>query len=123
MVSLLAFPVLEPVPQRFDQLIAAKGYTIGFLRHGDSAYNAIKSSTDPIYSTLFKKMEVITGAGLECLDRVVQQANSKQKYACIAYAFSTVYIKARNLSDADIRNLKVWFILSLKFQYVTKYCP
>ncbi len=56
MVSLLAFPILEPVPQTFDQLVATTDYTIGFLRHGDSAYNAIKASSDPVYSTLLKKM-------------------------------------------------------------------
>ncbi len=109
MVSLLAFPVLEPVPQTFDQLVARTDYSIGFLKHGDSAYSTIKASTDKTYSTLFKRMEVITGTGLECLDRVVKQANDKQKYACIAYILSTLYIKERNLSDSDIRNLKVRF--------------
>jgi hypothetical protein len=120
MVSLLAFPILEPVPQRFDQLVATKDYTIGFLRHGDAAYNALKASTDPVYSTLLKKMEIITGAGLECLDRVVKQANDKQKYACIAYAFSTIYIKARNLSDSDVRKLKVLFYFVV-FEYLLSF--
>jgi hypothetical protein len=74
---------------------------VGFLKHGDAAYNAFKASTDPVYVSLLKNMEVITGNRLECLERVMTK-----KYACIAYGFSTVFIKARNLSDTEINFLK-----------------
>ncbi|OXA46521.1 Glutamate receptor ionotropic, delta-2 [Folsomia candida] len=99
MVSLLAFPVLEKLPLTFEQLVASD-YQVGFIKHGDSAYNTLKASTDKVYVTLVDEMEIITGNGLECLERAVAK-----KYACIAYAFSTIYLKARNLSDSDIRKL------------------
>ncbi|XP_021966504.1 glutamate receptor ionotropic, delta-2 [Folsomia candida] len=96
MVSLLAFPILEEVPQTFEQLVASD-YQVGFIKHGDSAYNTLKASTDKVYVKLLEGMEIITGNGLECLERAVAK-----KYACIAFAFSTIYLKARNLSDSDI---------------------
>lgn len=99
MVSLLAFPVLEELPLTFEELVSSD-YQVGFIKHGDSAYNTLKASTDPVYVTLLQHMEIITGNGLECLERAVAK-----KYACIAYAFSTVYLKARNLSDSDTRKL------------------
>ncbi|OXA46604.1 hypothetical protein Fcan01_18887 [Folsomia candida] len=99
MVSLLTFPVLEQLPLTFEQLVASD-YQVGFIKHGDSAYNMLKASTDKVYVTLVKEMEIITGNGLECVERAVAK-----KYACIAYAFSTIYLKARNLSDSDIRKL------------------
>lgn len=99
MVSLLAFPVLEKIPTTFEQLVASD-YTVGFIKHGDAAYNTLAASTDPVYVTLVKEMEIITGNGLECLERVVEK-----KYACLAFAFSTIYLLYGNLSDADSRKL------------------
>ncbi|XP_021960591.1 glutamate receptor ionotropic, delta-1 [Folsomia candida] len=99
MVSFLAFPVMERLPLTFEQLVASD-YEVGFLKHGDSAYNTLKASTDPVYVKLLNDMEIITGNGLECLERAVAK-----KYACIAYALATIYLKARNLSDSEIRKL------------------
>ncbi len=99
MVSLLAFPIMEQIPLTFEELVSSD-YQVGFIKHGDSAYNTLKASTDPVYVTLVKRMEIITGNGLECLERAVAK-----KYACIAYTVSTVYLKAKNLSDSDTRKL------------------
>jgi hypothetical protein len=99
MVSLLAFPVLEKLPITFEQLTSSD-YEVGFVKHGDSAYNTLKASTDPVYFTLLQRMEIITGHGLDCLEHAVEK-----KYACILYATASVYLKARNLSDSDIRKL------------------
>jgi hypothetical protein len=99
MVSLLAFPIMEQIPLTFEELVSSD-YQVGFVKHGDSAYNTLKASTDPVYVTLVKRMEIITGNGLECLERAVAK-----KYACIAYTVSTVYLKAKSLSDSDTRKL------------------
>jgi hypothetical protein len=94
MVSLLAFPVLGKLPQTFNELVESD-YKVGFIKHGDSAYNTLKASTDPVYVKLLEDMEIITGNGLECLEKVISS-----HYSCIAYDFSTIYLKARNLTDA-----------------------
>ncbi len=101
MVSILAFPFLEPVPQTFQELVAS-GYSIGFLKHGDSAYNTLKSSRDPVYVKLVKEMEILTGNGLDCLHRAL---NTKKSNACIGYFVSISYIMARNFSDAEVRSI------------------
>lgn len=49
---------------------------------------------------LVTEMEVFSGVGLECLEKVV-----KHKYACIAYDFAMVHLRERNLSDAETRKL------------------
>lgn len=46
-------------------------------------------------------MEVIEGVGLECLQNVI----SKDRYGCIAYDFDIVYLKERNLTDIESRQL------------------
>ncbi|XP_021959708.1 glutamate receptor ionotropic, delta-1 [Folsomia candida] len=99
MVSLLAFPVLEKIPTTFEELVESD-YTVGFIKHGDGAYNTMKASTDPVYVKLVKDMEIITGVGLECLENVVEK-----KYACLAFTISTLYLLYGNLSDSDTRKL------------------
>ncbi|XP_035714845.1 uncharacterized protein LOC118438509 [Folsomia candida] len=99
LVSLLAFPLIETLPQTFDDLAYSK-YSVGFMKHGDSAYNTLADSTDPVYVKLINEMEVVTGYGLECLEKVVTQ-----KYGCIAYDFALRHLKDRNLSEADTRKL------------------
>ncbi|OXA46381.1 hypothetical protein Fcan01_18893 [Folsomia candida] len=68
MISFLAFPVFEKLPQTFEQLMAWD-YEVGFLKHGDSAYNTLKASTDKVYVKLLNEMEIITGNGLEYFRR------------------------------------------------------
>lgn len=99
LVSLMAFPVTQILPETFEDL-AYSDYIVGFLKHGDSAYNTLKRSTDPVYLTLVSEMEIMTDDGLNCLNKVVAT-----KYGCIAYEFSLTYIKERNLSDSDTRKL------------------
>jgi hypothetical protein len=99
MVSLLAFPIIAQIPLTFEELIATD-YQVGFVKHGDSALNTLKASTDPVYVKLVANMEIITGSGMDCFERAVAK-----KYACIAYKTFTVYLKARNLSDSDTRKL------------------
>jgi len=53
LVSLLAFPIMEKLPQTFEELVASD-YHVAFVRHGDSAYNTLKASTDPVYVTLVR---------------------------------------------------------------------
>jgi hypothetical protein len=100
MVSLLAIPSIETPPQTFQQL-AGSDYGVGFLKAGDSALNALKSSTDPVYMKLVGNMEIISSInGFTCFERVL-----RGKYACLAYRFSHEFIKASNLSDAESRDL------------------
>ncbi len=99
MVTLLAFPVLGELPKTFEQL-AFSDYQVGFMKHGDSAYNTLAASTDPVYVKLVAEMEIFAGVGLECLEKVV-----KYKYGCIAYDFALVHLVERNLSDSDTRKL------------------
>lgn len=99
MVTLLAFPVLGSLPRTFDEL-AFSDYEVGFMKHGDSAYNTLAASTDPVYVKLVAEMEIFAGVGLECLEKVV-----KYKYGCIAYDFALVHLRERNLSDSDTRKL------------------
>jgi hypothetical protein len=99
LVSLLAFPLIATIPTDFDEL-AYSSYEVGFMKHGDSAYNTLVASTDPVYVKLVNEMEVIDGVGLECLEKVV-----REKYGCIAYDFSIRHLRERNLSESDIRKL------------------
>lgn len=99
MVTLLAFPVLGELPKTFEEL-AFSDYQVGFMKHGDSAYNTLAASTDPVYVKLVAEMEIFRGFGLECLEKVV-----KYKYGCIAYDFAMVHLQQRNLSDSDTRKL------------------
>ncbi|XP_035713886.1 glutamate receptor ionotropic, delta-2-like [Folsomia candida] len=99
MVSLLAFPVMEKIPTTIAELVDSD-YTIGFIKHGDAAMSMLAASTDPAYMKLVKVMEIITGNGLECLERVMER-----KYACFAYTMATNYLQYGNLSDSDIRKL------------------
>jgi hypothetical protein len=99
LVSLLAFPLIESLPMTFDQL-AYSSYKVGFMKHGDSAYNTLAASTDPVYVKLLKEMEIVHGVGLECLEKVVTS-----KYGCIAYDFALRHLRERNLSEADTRRL------------------
>ncbi|CAL8111654.1 unnamed protein product [Orchesella dallaii] len=100
LVTLLAFPVLVDVPETFEQL-AHSNFKVGFMKHGDSAYNTLAASTDPVYVKLIREMEIIRGVGLECLEKVVSQEN----YACIAYDFDVTYLMGRNFSDANSRKI------------------
>jgi len=99
LVTLMAFPVMQQIPRTFEEL-AYSDYKVGFMKHGDSAYNTLAASSDPVYVKLIAEMEVVTGVGLDCLEKVVQT-----KYGCIAYEFSLTYLRERNLSDSDIRKL------------------
>lgn len=58
LVSLLAFPVIEQLPITFDEL-AYSSYDVGFMKHGDSAYNTLAASTDPVYVKLIKVSLII----------------------------------------------------------------
>lgn len=101
MVSLLAFPFYEDLPETFEAL-ADSDFTVGFLREGDSALNFLKGSTHPVFVKLVAKMEVMSAqSGLDCLRRVI----AKPKHSCIIYAPSPRYLIARNISDADARKL------------------
>ncbi|XP_035700587.1 glutamate receptor ionotropic, delta-2-like [Folsomia candida] len=100
MVGLLAFPTLEQVPETFKELVDSE-YQVGFPFHGNAAYNTLKASTNPVYVKLVKNMEIITGSGLDCLERVAKT----DKSACILYLGSDAYLRAANLSDSDIRKL------------------
>jgi hypothetical protein len=101
LVSLLAFPYIESLPRDFEEL-AYSSYKVGFMKSGDSAYNTLAASTDPVYVKLLKEMEIVEGkVGLKCLEKVVTQ----RKYGCIAYDFALRYLTEKNLSDADSRKL------------------
>lgn len=101
MVTFLAFPVLAQLPKSFEEL-AFSEYQVGFVKYGDSAYNTLAASTDPVYVKLVNEMEIFTGVGLECLEKVV-----KHKYACIAYDFALDYLSERNMSDFNKRKLVI----------------
>jgi hypothetical protein len=100
LVSFMAFPLMAETPNDFDEL-AYSGYAVGFMKHGDSAYNTLAASTDPVYVKLINEMEVIEGYGLECLDNAV-----KGSYGCIGYDYSFRHLLERNLSAMDASNLK-----------------
>jgi hypothetical protein len=51
-------------------------------------------------------MEIISGHGLDCLNRVLS-SDYEQKFACICYSASLVYLKAKNLSDFETQQLSV----------------
>lgn len=99
MVTLLAFPVLGSLPETFEEL-AFSDYHVGFIKYGDSAYNTLAASTDPVYVKLVKEMETFGDAGLECMEKIF-----KFKYACIGYSFALKYLIEKNLSDSDTRKL------------------
>jgi len=101
MATLLAFPSVGRVPETFEEL-AFSGYEVGYVRHGDSAYNTLAASTDPVYVKLVGEMTIFHGYGLECLEKVVKS----NKYGCIAYDFSLVHLRERNFSDSDARKLR-----------------
>lgn len=101
LVTLLAFPVLGKVPKTFEEL-AFSDFKVGFMKNGDSAYSTFSRSKDPVYVELVKRMEVMKGVNLECLEKVVNE----QRYACIAYDFDVKYLQQKNFSDVNARKLK-----------------
>lgn len=100
LTSMWTFPVYADIPQTFRDLVTSN-YQYGFMKHGDSAYNSLKASNDIVYKTLLRNMQIITGMGLECLEKVV----SHNHYACIGYDFAIRHLQHRNLSDEQTRQL------------------
>ncbi|OXA53986.1 Glutamate receptor 2 [Folsomia candida] len=101
MVSLLAFPLYEDLPESYEDLVNSD-YTYAFLREGDSGWDFLRASTHPVFVKFVANMEVIGAkGGLDCMRGVV----TKRKYACIIYSISSPYVIARNMSDAEARDL------------------
>ncbi|CAL8128877.1 unnamed protein product [Orchesella dallaii] len=95
LVTLLAFPITSEIPKTIEELVYSD-YKIGFVKHGESAYGTLASSTDPVYVQLIKEMEIFTDDGLNCLNKAVNH-----KYGCIPYDFALFHLVVRNLSDYE----------------------
>lgn len=90
------------IPESFEKL-AYSQFQIGFLKNGDAAYNLFRNSKNDVYQTIFNKMEVLTGTGLDCYQNVL----NKPRYACIAYDMATNFLVARNFSEANARKFVI----------------
>ncbi|CAL8073858.1 unnamed protein product [Orchesella dallaii] len=94
MVTLMTFPVMNPVPVTFDEL-AGSNYQIVFHYFGSVAYNTFKGSKSASYSAILGRMRK-EPSPLKCLLSTISQSN----IACILFGASYREVKNRNLSDS-----------------------
>jgi hypothetical protein len=101
LVSAIAFPVTQEIPETFHDL-AFSDFGIGLNYLRGAAYSTFKSSTDPVYSTIFRKLELYPDE-VECLTKA-----SAERYSCILHEGIAEYANARNMSDVYGRNPMVY---------------
>lgn len=91
-VGLLAFPVTQPQPSNFKQLINPKmGYRWGMVGAGN-LYAHFKSSTSPVLKTVFDKMDL----GRKALDCFTQTLH--EKYACVTWKGTSDFMSHKNVT-------------------------
>lgn len=83
LVSLISFPVLEMLPDTFEQLadFSAKGFPVTLNDAGGSSLLYFKTSNNTALKTLVKHMDVKKNQK-ECIDHVV---GSNSQHVCIMY--------------------------------------
>lgn len=97
LASLWTFPIYGSVPSTFESLVDSN-YKIGFMKHGDSAYNTLAGSEDPVYVKLVSKMDIFLGSGVGCVQNV---AREDSQYGCIGYNFEIAFLIEKNLSEVE----------------------
>lgn len=105
LAALWTFPIFNQIPQTLHELVNSPDYKIGFMKHGNAAYNAITISTDPTYVKLVTSMKIFEGKNdVKCLENVFK-INDKYKYVCIGYSFALKYLKEKDFSDRENRKI------------------
>lgn len=96
LVSLLSFPVLEEPPKTFRALAESPDneyqITLQYLR--GAAYTLIKTSTNPTFQTIFRRMELEENDA-----KCFQNAIGSSKHICISWDRIADYVNHKNLSD------------------------
>lgn len=92
LTAFLAFPNVEPLPQTFEDL-ATSPYGIGLQYIKGAAYQILKSSKNPTYVTIFKRME-LEESDVKCFKRTLAS-----KFACISWDSIADYAYHKNLTD------------------------
>lgn len=92
MVSFMTFPVLQPLPDTFNEL-EKSSFEIAFHYFGNVAYNTFKTSTNPTFSKIFNRM-IKQPEPLKCLEGTLDS-----KSACILFGIVYDELRFRNLSN------------------------
>lgn len=91
-VTFMAFPVYEDLPQTFEEL-AQTNYQIKFHYFPNEAYNSFERSTNPVLKSVFQRF-IQEPDPLKCLLDTISS-----KTACIMYTSNFVDVVTMNLSD------------------------
>jgi len=94
LVTSLLFPLEETIPTTFKEL-EASNYTIGLKYSKGTRYEFIKSSTNPVFMKIFKKM-VLEPDNVKCFKRAIGT-----KFSCISWASMAEFVFHQNLSDQN----------------------
>ncbi|CAG7722897.1 unnamed protein product [Allacma fusca] len=92
LLSLLGFPVIEPVPETFKEL-SNSNYHYGLQYLGGAAFNTFKTSENGIYKTIFNKMSIEKNP-VACI-----QKTKNNKFSCIGYHGFAEWIVNQHMSD------------------------
>lgn len=96
LVSLLSFPILEDPPKTFKKLAIAEPHeykiTLQYLR--GAAFSLLKTSTNPTFQTIFKRMSLEEDAA-----KCFQNAIGTTHHVCISWDTIAEYAYNKNLSD------------------------
>lgn len=92
MVTFMTFPVFEKSPSTYDDLIKSP-YQIEFHYFPNIAYNAFKTSTNPVIMEVFQKM-IKQPDPIKCLQHTLET-----KSVCIMFTSVHEDMLSRNMSD------------------------
>jgi hypothetical protein len=92
LVTSIAFPLLEETPKTFEQLSDSNYKIALYYLHG-AAYNLLKTSPNPTYGKIFKRME-LEEDDVKCYQRAIGE-----KTVCISWVKVAEFVYRRNLSD------------------------
>lgn len=94
LVSFLAFPTVELPPDTFEELATSTRFEFALQYLRGAAYSLIKTSSNPTFQTIFRKMDLIENDA-ECF----QKAIGNTHFSCISWDAIASYVYHKNLSD------------------------
>ncbi|CAL8097686.1 unnamed protein product [Orchesella dallaii] len=95
LVSILAFPIMDEPPKTFEQLARSPpSFEIILQSLRGAAYTILKTSTNPIFHQVFKRMQT-EESPLKCFQRVIASSSA----ACISWNAVLNFVLHTNMSD------------------------
>lgn len=94
LVSFLAFPSLEQLPDTFEELAESTHFQIALQYLRGAAYSLIKTSTNPTFQKIFNRMDLIENDAA-CFQRAIEHSH----FSCISWDSIASFVYHKNLSD------------------------